>query len=387
MSRLRFSLPLMLLLLAACDQSTPVGPTPVPATATAEAANFTPGPENTPAATVVLPSPTSPGVFVIPTEEVTPTAEPVVIATPGGSGGLGIDREVNDYFIQFYQGRTLTDGFFDIELARNLTDEPYRDYTVSLLQKDMDAVNAGELVAVNYSDIRVNLDEWQPRENGAGTAFVTVSRTKHETRKGAQPSTTTSTDLRFKLERRVIDIGVTWVAVDFYNPASGQWISEHVPPPTGDVADEIQDYFEEFYAARTLLPGGRFDLEKTAQITEFAYQEYTMPLLERQQEEADQGKLTEVSYSDIRAEVVNWFPQATSHGGIATVKVTRTSNIVRPSGAEAPQTGTYEFRVHRHWDESDRGIWIAVDFFSPISNKWVSESAGLSGPVPPTGHG
>src|SRR5688572_19335194 len=112
MTRLRFLLPLMLLLLAACDQATPVGPTPAPATT--GVANPTPKPENTPVATSALPTPTSPGVFVIPTEEATPTAEPVVIVPPGGSGGLDIDREVNDFFKQFYQGRTLTDGYLDI---------------------------------------------------------------------------------------------------------------------------------------------------------------------------------------------------------------------------------------------------------------------------------
>src|SRR5829696_8140730 len=98
MTRLRFLLPLLLLLLAACDQATPVGPTLAPATATAEASNPTAEPENSPDATSALSTPTSPGVFVIPTEEVTPTAEPVVIATPGGSGGIDIDREVNDFF-------------------------------------------------------------------------------------------------------------------------------------------------------------------------------------------------------------------------------------------------------------------------------------------------
>lgn len=386
MPRLRFLLPLFVFLLAACDQSAPVGPSPVPATATAEAPTATLGTEATTAPTSDLSTPTSPGVFVIPIGEATPTAKPVVIVPSGGSGNVDIDREVNEFFIQFYQGRTLTDGFFDIELVRNLTDEPYRDYTVSLLQNDAGDVDAGKLIAVSYSDIKVEVDEWQPRENGAGTVFVSVSRNKHETRQGAPPSTN-ATDLRFKLERRPMNLGVAWVAVDFYNPASGQWISQHVPPPPGDIGEEVQEYFEVFYAARTLLPGGRFDIDRTTQITEFAYQEYTLPLLERQQQEADEGKLTEVTYSDIKTEVANWFPQATSHGGVATVKVTRTANIIRPSGVEPPQTATYEFRVHRHWDESDNGIWIAVDFFSPISNKWVSESAGMSGPVPPTGHG
>src|SRR5205085_7524842 len=136
--------------------------------------------------------------------------------------------------------------------------------------------------------------------------------------------------------------------------------------------------------ARSLKPGGKFDIDTAREQSAFAFQDYTIPLLEKQQEEVDRGKLTSVSYSDIKTEVVSWFPQATSHGGIATVKVTRTVRVVRPAGAEQPRTETYQYRLHRHWAEDDTGLWLAVDFFSPTTGKWVSESAGTTAPEPST---
>ncbi|MDQ6695164.1 MAG: hypothetical protein M3014_12220 [Chloroflexota bacterium] len=85
---------------------------------------------------------------------------------------------------------------------------------------------------------------------------------------------------------------------------------------------------------------------------------------------------------------LDWYPLATSHGDIGTVKVTCTSHVVRPTGAEPPQTTTYMFRVHHHVGEVGvASAWVAVDFLSPVINKWVSDSAGLSGPIPPAGHG
>ncbi len=330
---------------------------------------------------------TSVGTFVVPIEALTPAAKPVFLSGVMAAGTPNIGHEVADYFNNLYEARTLQPGGgFDIERVRGLTDEPYRDYTITLLQKDADQASAGKLVEVSYSGLNSKVDEWQPGENGNGTATVTLTRTKHETHKGAGPTANTAT-LRFKLERRALQGGVSWVAVDFFDAVGGKWISESAPPPPQDIAAELDTFFNQFYMARSLTPGGKFDIEKTKEITAFAYQDYTVPLLQRQQEEADAGKITSVSYSDIKTEVVSWFPQATSHGGIATVKVTRTSNVVRPMGAEPPQTATYQFRAHRHWDESEHGLWIVVDFLSPITNKWVSESAGLSGPVPPSGHG
>ena len=434
MSRLRLLLGLMvLLLLAACDAGAPATavPTAVPSTATTVpiAPTDTAAP---PAPTVAAPTDTVPAptattvaaapptdtasapatstveavqptpigtivgdVFMVPAVAPTVPIQPVLLAvTPAAAGRIDVAAEVAAFFKEFYDARTFTkdaSSFDLVERSRALTDEPYPDYTITLLQKDADAFDAGLLVNTTYSAVSTSVEQWTPGANGTGTAIVAVTRTRTDTRKGIAPSSATA-NLRFKLERRPQPDGdtqaVSWVAVDFFNPATNGWVSANVPPATADIAKEIDAFFKnDFYPARSLVPGGKFNIEKTLEITAFAYQDYTIPLLQKQQADANAGNVTRVTYTDIKTEVVSWFPQQTSHGGVATVKVTRTSNVTRPAGADPPQTATYQFRVHRHWDETGKGLWIAVDFLSPITNKWVSESAGLGGPVPATGHG
>lgn len=436
MSRLRLLLGLMvLLLLAACDTgapATPVPPSPTAAPVPATATTLPPT-DTVAAPTATVPAPTATTVaaapptdtaapptdtaaapatgtveavqptpigtivgdtFVIPTVAPTVPIQPVLLAVTPAAGRIDVAAEVAAFFKEFYDARTFAkdaSSFDLVERSRALTDEPYRDYTITLLQKDADAFDAGLLVNTTYSAVSTSVEQWTPGANGTGTAIVAVTRTRTDTRKGIAPSSATA-NLRFKLERRPQPDGdaqaVSWVAVDFFNPATNSWVSANVPPATADIAKEIDAFFKnDFYPARSLAPGGKFNIEKTLEITAFAYQDYTIPLLQKQQDEANQGKVTRVTYTDIKTEVVSWFPQQTSHGGVATVKVTRTSNVTRPGGADPPQTATYQFRVHRHWDETGKGLWIAVDFLSPITNKWVSESAGLGGPVPATGHG
>ncbi len=433
MSRLRLLLGLVLLvLLAACDTGAPATPTAVPTAVpplatsapvaptdttappppTAAPTDTAPAPTDTAApaaptdtvsaqvpATVEAVQPTIMGTivgdtFVIPAVAPTVPVQPVLLAVTPVAGQIDVAVEVAAFFKEFYDARTFTtdaSSFDLVERSRALTDEPYRDYTITLLQRDADAFDAALLQSTLYSAISTSVEGWTPGANGTGTATVAVTRTRTDTRKGIAPSSATA-NLRFKLERRPQPNGdtqaVSWVAVDFFNPATNGWVSANVPPATADIAKEIDAFFKnDFYPARSLVPGGQFNIEKTLEITAFAYQDYTIPLLQKQQDEANQGKVTRVTYSDIQTEVVSWFPQQTSHGGVATVKVTRTSNVARPGGADPPQTATYQFRVHRHWDDTGKGLWIAVDFLSPITNKWVSDSAGLGGPVPATGHG
>lgn len=418
MIRLRLLLGLALLVfLAACDAGAPA-PTVVPPTATSAPAPPTdtaappPATVAPPTELVALPTatvaatvpveavqPTPIGtivgdIFVIPSVAPTALIQPVLLAVTPVAGQVDPAAEVAAFFNEFYAARTFTthaSSFDLVEQTRALTDEPYRDYTVTLLQQDADAFDSGLLLNTTYSGISTTVEQWTPAANGTGTAIVGVTRTRTDARKGIAPSSSTA-NLRFKLERRPQPAGdgqaVSWVAADFFNPATGQWVSDNVPPPTADIAKEIDAFFKnDFYPARSLAPGGQFNIEKTLEITAFAYQDYTIPLLQKQQAEANQGSVTRVTYTDITTEVVAWFPQQTSHGGLATVKVTRTSHVTRPAGADPPQTATYQFRVHRHWDDTGKGLWIAVDFLSPITNQWVSDSAGLGGPVPATGHG
>ena len=139
-----------------------------------------------------------------------------------------------------------------------------------------------------------------------------------------------------------------------------------------------------------MQPGSKIDINRNAELTAFAYQQYTIPILQDQEKEIESGKLTSIRYTNISTKVLAWDANATNHGGIATVEVTRTSLVVRPTGAEAPQTATYQFRLHRHTDETGKGYWLAVDFFNPNagnSGAWVSDSAGQPWVVPPSGHG
>ena len=89
---------------------------------------------------------------------------------------------------------------------------------------------------------------------------------------------------------------------------------------------------------------------------------------------------------------------------VAPVKPTNAqcppSNCPRSSGAEPPQVGTYEFRLHRHYhplvfagppDPSYTGPtallnWLIVDFLRPDVNRWVTDLAGATTIVPDVGH-
>jgi hypothetical protein len=300
-----------------------------------------------------------------------------------------IAREVQRFFELVYQARSLDrGGSFSVEALRQLVDGPYADYTIPLFEREVEDAKAGKLMEVHFSDLAVKLEEWQPAADGfSGTARVSVTRTRTAVRTDTTEAPQTAT-YQFRLERRrVTDQRVAWVATDFLNPATKQWVSAATPTADQKVADDMQHFFTEFYAARTLTPGGKFDLDKTAVLTQLAYQAYTIPLLQKQQQEADEGKLTAVSYSDIKTEVLSYDPKATDHGGLATVRVTRTAHVTRPSGEEAPQTATYQFRVHDHHDETGRVYWLAVDFLQPQAQQWVSAIAGQSVTLPSAGHG
>lgn len=335
-----------------------------------------------------VPEATPAGTFVVPSAK-------QLIATEGpDSNSLAITRppdvasELLTYFKDFYAARSLErGGSFDVGQVEYITDEPYQQYTLKLLNKDQADADAGNLLEVSYSNISAKLEEWKPNAGGkTGIALVTATRTKRETRKGAAPVTTTDS-VRFRMERRVYDIGPLWFAIDAYNSTTKKWVSETLAPQPDNVDAEVQKFFESFYEARSLTVDHEIDFLETENITFGAYRDYTLDLLNTQEDEVEAGKLTGVTYTGIKTEVVNWDKKATIHGGLAMVKVTRTSNVARPTGNEAPQTATYQFRVHRHTADDGTPKWLAVDFLSPATGKWVSESAGLSSPIPPSGHG
>jgi serine/threonine-protein kinase len=360
--------------------------TPLPATA---APTDTAAPVETPAADTPVATPGD--VFVIPSVAPTEAPSPVPLDTAGATGPEAFTAQLNEFFALFYKARTLEPGGqFDLATIGNLTAPPYRDYTLALLQQNEADAETGKLREANYTNLSMKVLSFGHEADGSDNALVEVTRTLNEVRAdGTQPPQTGT--YQFKLKRTILaDGNAAWQAYDFYNPATKTWISQTKGDTTlspDQVQREMNDYFQRFYAARTLVPGGSFDLTTTGEMTNFAYRDYTLPLLQKQQDEADAGQLSTVSYSDIAVKLTDWNPRATDHGGIATVSVTRTSHTVRPGKAEDVQTGTYQFRLHRHQGDNGEPFWVAVDFLSPISNKWVSESAGMSGPVPPSGHG
>jgi len=306
-------------------------------------------------------------------------------------GQPDLRAELRAYFAQFYQARTLTPGGpgFDVATITNLTAPPYRDYTTALLQRSQDDVDAGKLTAVTYSKIDVQVMESADLDRQTTAVTAQVTRTQTQGRSDSHPAPLTAA-LLFRLHRqRHPDGSISWSAYDFFNQGANAWLTDtgSAKPSPDQLSRELQDFFTRFYGARSLAPGGKFDLAATRDLTQFAYRDYTLPLLQKQQDEATAGKLSAVRYSDIKVQVQNWDAQATDHGGLATVAVMRTAHIARPSTTEELQTATYQFRVHRHEGEDGKPFWFAVDFLSPISRQWVSDSAGMTGPVPPSGHG
>lgn len=361
----------------------PPSATTAPPTATAAKPSPTIAPPPAPTATTaVAPTPVGPTI-VVPGVTPTPEARPVPIDV-----GQDVRSELTTFFNTFYKARTLVrGGQFDFATTRALTAAPYQEYTVSLLQNDAADAAAGKLLAVNYTGISVQLDNFQG-SGGTGTGLVTVTRTMNVTRDTGTLAPQTAT-YQFRLRRMPLDPPhAAWVAFDFFNPGANAWVSDlAAAPTTGSIGSEISAFFTQFYALREVQPGGKLDINRNAQLTAFAYQQYTVPILEQQQKEIASGQLTSIRYTDISTKVLSWDTSATNHGGIATVQVTRTSRVVRPNGAEAPQTATYQFRLHRHTDETGKGYWLAVDFLNPAAGAWVSDSAGQPWVVPPSGHG
>jgi hypothetical protein len=366
----------------------PAATAPAPAaTATSPAATAPPT-----AQAAATAGPTQAAVFVVPTAPPTPVPGVVAMDAVVSKGAPDYGAELNEYWRRFYAARTLTaGGHFDLATVTDLTAPPYRDYTIALLEQSQADADAGKLQQVSYSGVTVRgFDPPAPAEGGALTTNVTIDRTMRQQRSDITQAPQTLT-LQFRLRR--VDLGggkVSWQAYDFFNPATNAWLSDTVAATQVTLADAqsgATDFFKRFYAARSLAPGHPFDLAATGEMTAGAYQDYTLPLLQQQQAEADAGRLSAVSYSDISAKVESWDPLASSHGGLATVSVTRTSHTQQAGKPADTQTATYQFRLHRHQGEDGRPLWIAVDFLSPITNRWVSESAGMSGPIPPAGHG
>ncbi|HEX5690106.1 MAG TPA: hypothetical protein VFX76_08890 [Roseiflexaceae bacterium] len=344
-------------------------------------------------ATQAAPPPTVTAVAAASDTFVVPAKESEALP-PEALPGMTFDkpdvaREVQAFFEQVYAARTIAQGRpTSADMLRRLVDGAYADYTIPLFEREIADANDGQLLAATFSDIGVHLDGWQPAADGlTGTALVSTTRTRTAIRAAGSEAPQTAS-YQFRVERRRSGAnGVAWVATDFLNPATNRWVSQPNVADDPQIDSEIRAFFERFYAARSLQPSGKFDVNTIIELTQLAYQDYTLPLLNKQQEEVDAGKLTSVAFTDLKVDVLDFNPKATDHGGVATVQVTRTARVDRPSGPEAPQTATYRFRLHDHHDETGKTYWLAVDFFQPEAGRWVSEIAGLAVAVPSAGHG
>lgn len=291
--------------------------------------------------------------------------------------------EIQCFFEAFYQARTLErGGTFDVNYARRLVAGAYADYTIPLLNRDVEKAEKGELLEVRYSNISTKILE----DQGDERFIVEVTRTRtNVTPTGSDENTAT---LKFRAVRTWLGgLMSGWYVDNFFNPSTNNWVSATVNLTIAQVQPEVEAFFTTFYAARSVQAGGRIDLQKTVDLTNFAYRAYTLPPLQNQAIQVENGTISAINYSDITVEVLDYDSNASQHGGLATVKVTRTQTINYANGKTDSFTVTNQFRVHRHFDDRGAGYWYAVDFFQPDAQQWVSAIAGQEVPIPQGSHG
>lgn len=91
-----------------------------------------------------------------------------------------------------------------------------------------------------------------------------------------------------------------------------------------NIEQEVRSFFELFYQARTLERGGSLSADALGQLVDAAYSDYTLPLFEKDINDAKQGNLLAVSFSDLDVKLDEWQPAADGLAGSALVSVTRT---------------------------------------------------------------
>ncbi len=132
--------------------------------------------------------------------------------------------ELRTFFVDFYDARSVTAGHpFDINLSHLHAAGSYLAYTTPLLKQTEQEVASGAVKVIRYADISVKVLTWDEKATGhGGLALVEVTRTAYVTRaSGLEPPQTAT--YRFRVHRHE---GSQWLAVDFFRPDVGRWVTE-----------------------------------------------------------------------------------------------------------------------------------------------------------------
>lgn len=132
--------------------------------------------------------------------------------------------ELLTFFADFYAARSVAAGQpFDINQSLWRVGGSYAAYTTPLLKQTQKEVASGAIKEIRYADISVRLVTWdETATNHGGLALVEVTRTAFVTRASGPQAPQTAT-YRFRVHRHA---GNLWLAVDFFRPDVGRWVTE-----------------------------------------------------------------------------------------------------------------------------------------------------------------
>ena len=132
--------------------------------------------------------------------------------------------ELASYFADFYAARSVEPGrALDISQSLGRAAGSYAAYTTPLLKQTEQEVASGAIKEIRYAAISVKLVSWDAAAtNHGGLALVEVTRTAYVTRASGPDPAQTAT-YRFRVHRHE---GAVWLAVDFFRPDVGRWVTE-----------------------------------------------------------------------------------------------------------------------------------------------------------------
>lgn len=139
---------------------------------------------------------------------------------------VDIPKEVQCFFEAFYQARTLErGGSINVALSRQLADGAYLDYTMNLLNQDVEKSKTGALQEIKFSNISTRVLE----DRGDDHYIVEVTRTRTDVTKTGNNVTTLT--LKFHVVRVWLGGAESgWYIDDFFNPSTNAWISGKATP-------------------------------------------------------------------------------------------------------------------------------------------------------------